>query len=180
VSGIQWVRTGAVVKAFFKCFKGRIALIGKVPGGTLEGKMHKWNSDFRISINEMMVEIGKTEEGLDILDFLGFQPVLDDLDFVWGHGEAFQRQHVSEIFTGSGMEIAFVCMGKKSVSAESVEYFQNMGFVLRYVVRINEYVIQICDDYDINHIHKNVVHKSLKCSGKLVSPSGLTNHSKEL
>src|SRR5882724_5775581 len=89
-TGIQWVRTRAVVKGFFKYFKGRMALIGKVPGGTLAGKTCKWNSDFRISINEMMVEIGKTEEGLDVLDFLGFWPVLDDLDFVQGHGEAFQ------------------------------------------------------------------------------------------
>ena len=113
--------------------------------GTLVGKMHKQDCDFRISINEMTVEIGKTEEGLNILDFLGFWPVLDDLDFVWGHGEAFQGQHVSKIFTGSGMELAFVCMGKKSVSAESVEYFLNMGFVLRNVV-------QIYDDYDVNHV----------------------------
>jgi len=49
---------------------------------------------------------------------------LDNLDFVWGHGEAFQGQHVSEIFTGSGMELAFVCMGKKSVSVE----LSRMGF----------------------------------------------------
>jgi len=27
---IQWVRTRAVVKAFFKCFKGRMALIGEM------------------------------------------------------------------------------------------------------------------------------------------------------
>src|SRR5882724_12660734 len=37
----------------FKCFKGRMALIGEMPRNTLAGKMHKWNCDFRISINEM-------------------------------------------------------------------------------------------------------------------------------
>ena len=61
------------------------------------GKAHKWYGDFGVSINEMMVEVGKAEEGLNVLDFLGFQPVLDDLDFVWGHDEAFQGQHVSEV-----------------------------------------------------------------------------------
>src|SRR5882724_4061558 len=86
-------------ESLFKCFKGRMALIGKVPGCTLVFKEHKWNGDFRISINETMVEIGKTEERLNVLDFLGFQPALDDLDFVQGHGEAFQGQHVSKIFT---------------------------------------------------------------------------------
>ena len=112
-------------------------LIRKVPGGTLVGKTHKRHCDFRISINETMVEVGKTEEGLNVLDFLGFGPILDNLDLVWGHGEAFWRQHVSEVFAGSDMELAFVCMGKKSISMESSEYFPNMSFVLRNVVRVD-------------------------------------------
>src|SRR5882724_1064072 len=66
------------------------------------------------------------------------------------------------------MEFAFVCMGKKSISVESAEYFPNMEFVLGNIVRIDEYVVQIYDDYDINHICKNVFHKSLK-SGRCIS-----------
>jgi len=49
-------------------------------------------------------------------------------------------------------------MGKMSISAESVEYFPNVEFVLRNVVGIDEDVIQIYDDYDVNH-------KSLKSGG---------------
>jgi len=74
-------------KSLFKCFKGRIALIGEMPGGTLAGKMHKWNCDFGISVNETIVEIGKAEERLNILTFFMVWPILDDLNFVWGHGE---------------------------------------------------------------------------------------------
>jgi len=110
-----------------------------------------------------MVKVGKTKEGLDILDLPGFWPVFDDLDFVWGHGEAFGGQHVSKLFTGSSMELTFVCMGKESVSTESAAYFPNLGFVLRNVV-------QIYDDYDIDHVCENVVHKSLKCSGCISKP----------
>jgi len=50
------------------------------------------------------------------------------------------------------MELAFVCMGKKSISVESAEYFPNVEFVLRNIVGIDEDVIQIYDDYDVNHI----------------------------
>src|SRR5882724_2059794 len=110
----------------------------------------------------MTVEIGKAKEGLNILDFLWYWPILDDLNFVWGHGEAFRCQHISKVFTGSDMKLTFICMGKKSISVESAEYFLNMEFVLRNVVRIDEDVIQIYDDYDINHICKIVVHESLK------------------
>src|SRR5882672_11373740 len=91
-----------------------MALIGKVPGGTLVGKTRKWNCDFGISVNEMTVEVGETEEGLNILDFLRFGPILDNLDLIRGHGEAFRRQHVSEVFKGtvSGSEgsLPFVSM----------------------------------------------------------------------
>ena len=68
------------------------------------------------------------------------------------------------------MELAFVCMGKNSISAESAEYFLNVEFVLRNILRIDEDVVQIYDDYDVNHIHENVVHKSLKCSGCISKP----------
>src|SRR5882672_9950249 len=118
-----------------------MALIGKVLGGTLVGKTRKWNCDFRISVNETMVEVGETKEGLNVLDFLRFGPILDNLDLVWGHGEAFGRQHVSEVFAGSDMELTFVCMGKKSVSAESSEYFANMSFVLGNVVGVDKDVV---------------------------------------
>src|SRR5882672_1486895 len=138
-----------------------MALIGKFPGGTLVGNMHKWNCDFGISINEMMVKVGETKEGLNILDCLGFGPILDNLDLIWGHGEAFGRQHVSEVFAGNDVELAFVCMGKKSISMELSEYFPNMSFVLRNVVRVDEDVIQVDDDYDDDHIHEDIVHESL-------------------
>ena len=73
-------------ESLFKCFKGGMALIRKVPCGTLAGKTCKWNSDFGIPINELMIEVGETEEGFD---FLGFGPILDNLDLVRGHSEAF-------------------------------------------------------------------------------------------
>jgi len=46
--------------------------------------------DFGISVDEITVEIGKAKEGLNVLDFLWCWPILDNLDFVQGHGEAFR------------------------------------------------------------------------------------------
>ena len=50
------------------------------------------------------------------------------------------------------MEFAFVCMGKQSISMEPTKYFLNMSFVFRNVVRIDEDVIQIYDDYDVDNV----------------------------
>ena len=75
------------------------------------------------------------------------------------------------------MELAFVCMGKKTISMESVEYFPTVEFVLGNVVGIDEDVIQIYDDYDVDHIRED---KSLK-SGRCISkPFRHYNHSNEL
>src|SRR5467141_4208600 len=147
-----------------------MALIGKVPRGTLAGKTCERNSDFRISVNETTIEVGETEEGLNVLDFLGFRPILDYLDFVLGHGEAFGRQHISEVFAGSDVELAFVCTGKKSVSAESAKYFSDVSLVFGNVVRVDEDVIQIDDDNDINHVREDVVHKPLESRWSISKP----------
>src|SRR5467141_20297 len=147
-----------------------MALIGKVPRGTLAGKTREQNGDFGISVNETTVEVGKTEEGLNVLDFSGFRPILDYLDFVLGHSEAFGRQHISEVFAGSDVELAFVCKGKKSISAESAKYFSDMSLVFGNVVRVDEDVVQIDDDNDVNHIHEDVIHKLLESRWSISKP----------
>src|SRR5882724_9599605 len=146
-------------------------LIGKVPCGTLAGKTHEWNGNFRISENESSVEVGKTKERLNIFDLSGFGPILDYLDFVRCHGEAFGRQHISEVFAGSDVKFTFVCMGKKSISVESAKYFSNVSLMFGNVVRVDEDVIQIDDDNDINHIHENIVHKPLESHWGISKPS---------
>jgi len=43
VSGDPWVRTGAVVKAFFKLLQRLNGTHWRNAGGTLAGKMHEWD-----------------------------------------------------------------------------------------------------------------------------------------
>jgi len=97
---------------------------------------------------------------------------LDDLKFVQGHGEAFRRQHISKVFTGSNVELAYVCMGKKYVNMESLKYFLDMGLVLGDIVGVDENVIQMDDDFDIDYICEDVVHKMLKSHWCINKPFG--------
>jgi len=53
----------------FKCFESRSALISQVPDCTLSGKACEGYGDFRVSINETSVEVGKTEERLNVFNF---------------------------------------------------------------------------------------------------------------
>ena len=77
------------------------------------------------------------------------------------------REHVPEVFTGSDVEFAFICMGEKAFSAESAEYFPDMSYVLRKVIGIDQYVIQIDNDIAVYDIHKDVIHEPLKSCGSI-------------
>ena len=57
------------------------------------------------------------------------------------------------------MKLTFICTGKESISAESAEYFPDVLFVLRNVIGIDQYVIQIDNDIDVYHIHEDVCHE---------------------
>src|SRR5882724_2976093 len=68
------------------------------------------------------------------------------------------------------MEFTFVCSGKKSVSTESAKYFLDMFLMLSNIVGINEDVVQIDDNTNVDHIHENVIHKSLEGCGGISKP----------
>ena len=85
-----------------RCFYTNISLQASSAG--------EQNSDIRVVQNEMSVEICKTKERLDILDFLGFRPGLNGLDFGRGHGKAIFGEDVSKVFNCISREAALVRM----------------------------------------------------------------------
>ena len=76
------------------------------------------------------------------------------------------------------MELAFVCMGKKSVSAESAEYFPNVEFVLGNIIGIDEDSSKYMMTMTSIISAKMSFIKCWKAAGALVSTSGI-NHSKD-
>jgi len=109
---------------------------------------------------------------LNILDFLGFWLVLNNLYFVVRHGEARRRKDVSQILYRLGVEFAFLCFGIKTSLAEILEYFFYMLVMFRHVIQVDEYIIQIDHDIDIQKIRENVVHESLKSHRSISKAKG--------
>ena len=99
---------------------------------------------------------------MNVLDFLGFWPVLDNLYLVVRHGEARRRKDVSQILYRLGVEFTFLCFSIKISLVEMLEYFFHMPVMLGHVIRVDEYIIQIDHDTDIQKIGENVVHKLLE------------------
>ena len=132
--------------------EGRTTLISEVPRNTLTGETREWNSDSWVTIDETMIEVGETKEGLNVLDFTWFWSILDNLNFVLGHSQAVGREHISKVFTGSDVKFPFICMGEKVISSESAEYFPDVSFMLGKFIGIDQYVVQIDNDINVYHI----------------------------
>jgi hypothetical protein len=47
-------------------------------------------------VNEVTVEIGETEEGLNIFDLPRFGPIPNCLDFLFRHHKSFDQKHIGE------------------------------------------------------------------------------------
>ena len=99
---------------------------------------------------------------MNVLDFFGFQLVLNNLYFVVGHGEARRRKDLFQILYQLGVEFTFLCFGIKTSLAEMLEYFFHMPVMLRHVIQVDEYIIQIDDDTDIQKVRENVIHELLE------------------
>ena len=102
-----------------------VGLLGK------SSKVH----DVGVVGNESSVEVCKTQEGLKVLDFSGFRPILNGLNFSGEHGETIFGKNVAEVFNCISGEMTFVGAGIKFVLSESLEYFMDMSMMFLGVIR---------------------------------------------
>jgi len=68
----------------------------KLPGNVLLGKACQWNKNVQVVKDKLVVKVSKIQE-LNILDFLGLWPVLNNLYFVVRHSEARRRKDIFQI-----------------------------------------------------------------------------------
>jgi len=89
-------------------------------------------------------------------------------------GDSIYLKYSQEVTWNSHLSV-----WEKSLLVQSLRSTSEHEVCARNIVRIDEDAVQIYDDNDVDHIHENDVHKSLKEAGALVSPSGITDHLKE-
>ena len=76
-----------------------------------------------------MVEVRKTQKGLNVLDLMRLRPVLNCLDLLRGHGEPRGRELVAKVLGRVSGPFTFLRFGVKSVLAESREDILDMLLV---------------------------------------------------
>ena len=86
-------------------------------------------------MDEVTVEVRKTEEGLNVLNFMGFRPSLDSFDLLHRHRKSGGRKDIAQIFHGVSMELTLQGIGEESVLAQSLEDFLDMFLVEGLILR---------------------------------------------
>ena len=94
-SRIEVGEDGSLSKLFFKCVEGSHAIIREVPRDVLLGEASERNADIGIAVDEATIEVGKAEEGLDVLDITRDGPVEDPLDLLGVHANAILADDVA-------------------------------------------------------------------------------------
>ena len=75
------------------------------------------------------------------------------------------------------MEETLISAGIEMMPSEVSENFLDMALVFFLRVRVDEYVVEVHQYTNIKQVAEDVIHEAL---GALVSPKGITHHSKEL
>ena len=70
------------------------------------------------------------------------------------------------------MKFTFLCFGIKTSLVETLEYFFYIPVMFRYVIQVDEYIIQIYHDTDIQKVGENVIHESLEGYGSIGKTEG--------
>ena len=90
------------------------------------GKPHEGNDNVGVVVDESMVKVRKSKEGLNVLNFPQFWPIGNGLNFLCGHGESVGRETETEVLGGGGMKLTFLWLGEEIMLSEASEDFADM------------------------------------------------------
>ncbi|KIM63047.1 hypothetical protein SCLCIDRAFT_118487, partial [Scleroderma citrinum Foug A] len=137
--------------------ESRATVIGEFPRSVFVDKPCERNNNVGVVVDEMMVEVRKSEKGLNVLNFLWFQPVGNGLNFLCGHGESVGRETETKVLGGGGMELTFLWLGEEIVLLEMLEDFVDVFLMGLEVLR------EICED---------TIDESLESHGSICQAEG--------
>ena len=104
-------KNGSCREGYFEGIEGTPTLLGKVPRGVLSGELSEEDHNVGVVINEMTIEVGEAQKGLDILYPSGLRPVADGLDFVLGHHQSRGCKTVPKVLHRFQVELTFFRLG---------------------------------------------------------------------
>ena len=93
-------KDGSYHEGYFEGIEQMLTLLREVSRGVLSGELSEGNHDVGVVVDELTIEVGEAQKGLDILYPSGLRPVADGLDFVLGHRQSRGCETVPKVLHG--------------------------------------------------------------------------------
>src|ERR1700761_3581093 len=90
----------------------------KIPRGVFLSQMSEWDHNIRIIMDKSPVKVSETKERLNVFDFLGFRPVLNDFDLFLIHADSPRTDNVSKVLPRVRMKLTFFIVGIQAMFPE--------------------------------------------------------------
>ncbi|KIM63316.1 hypothetical protein SCLCIDRAFT_117979, partial [Scleroderma citrinum Foug A] len=132
-------------------------VIGEFPRSVFAGKPHEGSNNVGVVVDESVVKVCESEEGLNVLNFPRFQPIGNGLNFLCGHEESIGRETETEVLGGGGMELTLLWLGEEIVLSEASEDFVDMSLMGLKV---------------LGEIHKDAIDESLESRRSICQAKG--------
>jgi hypothetical protein len=166
VLGLEVAKDGGRGECILEPLEGSLGCIVELELDILLEKAGQGDDDPGVALDKTPIEVGKTKEGLDIMDRLRFGPTSDSLDLVGCHGNAIGRDDITKKLDGGFVELAFLGLGVKSISSKTLQDLTHMAFMLSGIAREDQDVVEVDEDIDIEKVSEEVIHPLLeRCRG---------------
>src|SRR6266581_3588053 len=98
-------------EGIFEKTESGTTVVRENPRGPFAGEACQGDHNVGILVDETPVEVCEAKERLDILDLMGFRPVLDGFHFLSGHGKSGWGKDIPEVLHSICMELALLGVG---------------------------------------------------------------------
>ena len=123
-------------------------------------------------MNETAVEIGKAEEGLNVLYSPRHWPFLDNFNLGRIHGKSAWRKDKAKILDSLHVQFTLSWIQEESMLTELAEYFMDMFGVFRGIIGVYEDIVKVDDDEFIQEVGENVIYEVLEGGRCISEPEG--------
>jgi hypothetical protein len=155
----NWSRTESLLERQ----KGFFPLLRPFEFDFFPSEICERSGDLTIAFDETPIEIGETEEYLDIVGRLWAFSSKDRFDFGRILVNTLRGDHEPEKRHFCSMELAFLRLDVETGFLKSLENQTDMVLVFFEGIRIDQEIIEVNNEEFIKVVAKLVVHKMLEC-----------------
>src|SRR3984893_3773435 len=136
----------------FQGVERRLTVIRPEPRSIFLGEVGHWSDNIGVSMDKVVVEVGKPKEGLYVFNLLQSGPFLYGFNLSHVHRKSGRRQYKSEVLHSFSMKFTLCWVQEETILLEPSEYLSDMFDMLFWVLGVNKDVVEIDNHEHVKEI----------------------------